>query len=572
MHCYLIQSAIAQDKNVMDRKVPIIEVDSITGMANSTIPFDEAFFLKIRVDETPSFIVEKLIRKRRSGLMQIRREVERGDSTTTKCIEYNRQIQAIDGRVSESATRIKAAQSLLVKTKDQDSSLVLLDTIQDIKQKRSLARDSASVLRSKRDKCHGAWTLPAIPESRLTWTKENGRKYLLIAFVEVQDRVPPNKDLAIILMNTRGEGYSIIRDWHSGNKGKAMAQALKLRDNEQARLGIPFSMPDPTKLDKIANDVGPDIVLSDSIEARIARLSGTIEQLKLNDRLDALLKYALRDTLKSTEACLVDCNLIKEIQALRALDLASLEQFFRAERSLTGPSKISSILGRTEANKGLSSSLNRMLAYQTAMSILSFSPADSVLLQHLKKVDLITAKLDSIKDVRDRVSKNMGPNFSDLKEVGGSTSVYDFKTRSAFQTTPDFGLVVYGPMKGQFRLTPYFGAQFNLRKTKKSIPWCGYPNKTWYSLHHLSFSVGYTATKLAEEGQRDDLFSKASLMTGVGWRFAGALRVTGGALWFYAKEPNPALSGRTLSALPYLGLSVDIDLASYMNDFVSLFK
>jgi len=171
-----------------------------------------------------------------------------------------------------------------------------------------------------------------------------------------------------------------------------------------------------------------------------------------------------------------------------------------------------------------------------------------------------------------RSFKPTAPGAPDLLIFGQSlrlsTTSLNFDTRTSFSITPDFGYVYYGYHSGFQGLAPYLGAQIEFRYYDKDIPFRLIQNKTW--LHYLSFTSGITLTSLGKEGERDDFFSKKSLLTGLGVRLSNAIRVTAGGIWYYKEDANPAVDDKKLSITPFMGISIDLRLKSIMGDLTDL--
>lgn len=149
-----------------------------------------------------------------------------------------------------------------------------------------------------------------------------------------------------------------------------------------------------------------------------------------------------------------------------------------------------------------------------------------------------------------------------------STTSLNFDTRTSFSITPDFGYVYYGYRGGFQGLAPYLGAQIEFRYYDKDIPFRLIQNKTW--LHYLSFTTGITLTSVGKEGERDDFFSKKSLLTGLGFRLSNAIRITAGGIWYYKEGANRAVEDKKLSVTPFMGISIDLRLKSIMGDLTDL--
>lgn len=190
----------------------------------------------------------------------------------------------------------------------------------------------------------------------------------------------------------------------------------------------------------------------------------------------------------------------------------------------------------------------------------------------LKNCELQLQSLyDSINARASRLTALLATNpfFSTISFVNGSTSIYDFDTRNAYSFTADFGLAYYGEdLNNQF--SPYLGFHVNFRYVDRNIRWRDYPNKTL--LHHLSFHVGTTLVSLKKDGRTDNFFNKAALLTGIGYRLGHVIRLTGGSMWFQRENPNPLVDDKKLAATPYVGVSFDLSVQTFMQGFNTFFK
>lgn len=143
----------------------------------------------------------------------------------------------------------------------------------------------------------------------------------------------------------------------------------------------------------------------------------------------------------------------------------------------------------------------------------------------------------------------------------GTTDVFEFKIRNTFRIVPDFGVIVVWRGTSAYAIsdiTPYLGFRINLRPINKDVPFRLVRYKT--IMHRLSIMSGVTLSSLNIAGQREDLFARFSLLTGVGFRLNNVVKVTGGTVWFKAMDPNPGIDRKRLAFSPYAGLSLDLDL------------
>lgn len=160
------------------------------------------------------------------------------------------------------------------------------------------------------------------------------------------------------------------------------------------------------------------------------------------------------------------------------------------------------------------------------------------------------------------------PLLASLSVINATTNIYSFDTRNEYSFTADFGLIYYGE-KLNNSFSPYLGVHVNFRYVDRNIPWRHYPNKTL--AHKLSFHMGTTLISLKEEGRTDNFFKNSGFMTGMGYRFGHVVRANAGVLWFNTEDPNPLVANKSLAATPYLGISFDLSVKSFMNGFNTFF-
>lgn len=173
----------------------------------------------------------------------------------------------------------------------------------------------------------------------------------------------------------------------------------------------------------------------------------------------------------------------------------------------------------------------------------------------------------SFNNLVETISSN--PFMAQLTFFNASTNIFSFDTRNEYSFTGDFGLIYYGPnLNNEF--SPYLGVHVNFRYVDRNIPWRQYPNKTL--LHKLSFHMGTTLVSLKKEGRTDNFFKNAGFMTGIGYRFGHVVRANAGMLWFQREDQNPLIDNKKLSTTPYVGISFDISVKSFMNGFNTFFN
>jgi hypothetical protein len=105
----------------------------------------------------------------------------------------------------------------------------------------------------------------------------------------------------------------------------------------------------------------------------------------------------------------------------------------------------------------------------------------------------------------------------------------------------------------------YLGANIYFRPINKDAPL----SQRGSLGHRLSATVGVNLTnmKLADDERFENLVGERwNLLVGLGARVTRSLRVGGGALLLLKNDPNPLVSRRSLGAVPYVAVSLDVDL------------
>jgi hypothetical protein len=177
----------------------------------------------------------------------------------------------------------------------------------------------------------------------------------------------------------------------------------------------------------------------------------------------------------------------------------------------------------------------------------------------------VSDTLGKIKKRKEQISDVLIEGFNLFSpETPGlaSTSMLDMVAEAKLRIVPDFGFVTV--FKGDNTLnlqdlSPYLGFNIGFRAIDKNINFRRMlRNKTIW--HRLSFSSGITLRSMAIKNKREDFFDKSNLITGLGFRINNWLRLSGGAVWFKAVDPNPLIDDKPLRFSPYAGVSIDLEL------------
>lgn len=184
----------------------------------------------------------------------------------------------------------------------------------------------------------------------------------------------------------------------------------------------------------------------------------------------------------------------------------------------------------------------------------------SLLIKQRKKIE--NNILDSI---------YVGKTFTYSQVLAGN-SYLNFETRNKLLLTPDFGVVTPSVSKGgkelEYGIIPYLGFHINLMAVDKDITFGSYKK---HPLQHFSIMVGWSLVNMNKDSTYANFFEKSSFLTGVGYRLNNVIRITGGTQWlFKLGTDNNQKPTRKLNAIPYLGLSFDLNIKQYLNGFVDL--
>jgi hypothetical protein len=152
--------------------------------------------------------------------------------------------------------------------------------------------------------------------------------------------------------------------------------------------------------------------------------------------------------------------------------------------------------------------------------------------------------------------------------LAGSTTG-DFATQHKNYVSADTG-VAWAPGLDAFPV--YVGTNIYFRPVNKAAALSQFGN-FWQTLsRRTSVTLGLTANGVGDGKTREDLFSNQSLVLGLGVRLTNSVRLTGGALVFLKKDPNPLVDRTREAVTPFLSLSFDIDVAPTLQGIGGLFK
>lgn len=499
----------------------VIEVDSVTNLITKPIPFDRKFILKIRTDVKPPFVDYLRNKGNRSWL------------------------GTVDYYIKKNST----------------------------------------------------YTFKSIPADNYELRNEKGINYLFISFDNFPYRIDPEEKrnnllspssrYSIILPKFYENSIQIFENIAKGDTAKALILYNAYDSIQIEKTGLLYNLPkfDTIKYFAIRSNFVSNFHKIDSIknlQEISERDTSTIDRIFHNNLLNAaILSIAGIDTMRSIINKTYDLSaMLRTVQEINNAPLPILRNIITGSLSLNNlTAEPKSKLSEKEklANVALSLSILKQMKGLFEILILQTRLNDQANnLQHFERLifqltqqqNYLTGIIKEYNVVKDFLRNNKQSYFFEPSVIAGGTIIYDFKTRAKLQITPDFGYVAYGFQKGFTSFTPYLGFHINFRAVDKNIPFQNYPNKTIW--HHLSFMTGWTLAGLAQQNKRENFFSSNSLLSGLGYKLSNAIRLNAGAMWFYKNDPNPLLDNRKIACTVYTGISIDLDIKEFLQDFTSL--
>lgn len=424
-------------------------------------------------------------------------------------------------------------------------------------------------------------TLPTIPPTDF-WLQKDGKiSYLYIRFGyypyymdptgKENNMLRPSRNISVIIPAQDEKGFDILHTYHkSREEGQRALKDFSLY--QLSMYGATWNIPDSSSLDSLYSSLKIRFVNIDTLTSKLetaqSKLTGITDTLQYQKKLLALI---IVDTSVTKALKYEKADLIKIITNLEHMTTRQQEHLLKGEAHFleieaNDSEKISNLTKATNQLQQL-----KLLHYSfTAANLITDSGNFwQTLTTFNSALDSVLVLQKEIKKEKDTIKSAIAIHFVKVETATGTSNIFSFETRSALRIIPDFGLVYYGFQDGFQGITPYLGFQVNLRSMDKNIPFQIYPNKKL--LHRLTLGLGYTLISLSETGKRDDFFDgKGALMIGAGIKFNHAMKVTAGTMWFQKEDPNPIISKKTQAFTPYLGLSIDLDVKKFFNDFATL--
>lgn len=305
----------------------------------------------------------------------------------------------------------------------------------------------------------------------------------------------------------------------------------------------------------------------------------------VNDKtLDFLVRHASDYHLSDADVLFIQLtlknagelqNIIGAQASADPLDLTTTAVQFQADMKLSADfiNKVFGIyidLNKIQISSDMMTKLNHDLPHQDiAGSIVTLNK----FILNLKNFYAALVNLSDATIVLDNTFANANLDFKGtfpltIKMPGKTTT--DFVTRGEWYITADLGFAYIG-LNPSNRIMPYLGVNFNIfpinRQADYSLVSSIAKNKWLNILKSTSIVTGLSVIALDSKGPYTDLFGSTSLLTGVGLRLTDGLRITYGRFWSYQKSTNPLISNNKLVSDPYISLSLDWDLRSWLKNF-----
>lgn len=153
-------------------------------------------------------------------------------------------------------------------------------------------------------------------------------------------------------------------------------------------------------------------------------------------------------------------------------------------------------------------------------------------------------------------------------KIPGKTTA-EFVTRGEWYITADLG-IAWAFTAPHTIIRPYVGANFNFFPINRQANYSFFKSlfhpRQRNLLKSLSGVIGVTVVPFSSDEQYEDLFNNLSLITALGIRLTDGVRLSGGVMWAYKKDANPLKTDKTLATIPYMGLSLDLDLKKWVQN------
>ncbi len=317
--------------------------------------------------------------------------------------------------------------------------------------------------------------------------------------------------------------------------------------------------------------------------------------LNREDLVDELLKnihdlgVKNENYIKNLEALILPLQNIRnsETNIARLLLLGRLPlNFVTNKTDSTASANLISRLDNLNTSKSILEKTIELINYLISIKSTT-SPAEVAKLNNLKKA---FAELDEfLKDSKTELGNiikaiNNAPSEKRViaqQWISATSTNNNFVSRVEEIVVPDVGVVGFGSLNNlsSFKeVRPYYGVNINLRPVNKNIRLRNLRKKDGQILtrsvrtpwHYFSVMLGLTiGGSIQEEGERDDLFGNNSLLVGIGFRINHTIRISAGSVIFRANNPNPLIADKSIATAPFASISFDIKIQSIISSLSS---
>ncbi len=467
------------------------------------------------------------------------------------------------------------------KLDDIEKKLLRNEEIRDALNSSTLSKSEKIRLNKRLER--KAITIPTVPFR----IDENNGKKTIVATFDGNNRFRPNSNYAVIVFFKDNKGVEIFNTYHQ-NKQKGLKQLKEYTDKYEKEERIKILIPDSKEL-------------GDLYKNKLKVKYDSINKFQLANDGIKQRSYQLCSFLLDVSKCIVNDTINKHFQfndeelnsLFNMVELSNdYTMLINGDLTLKNLQKIAKSIEDRHSN--LSQNIEFLNQLKSKIEYLNYSmlsncfgELNTIQCSDEKSVsanmkqfnDLISSLQESRRNIeqiikeKNKISKIITDKYF-TRSVSYSTNSYitGLKTRGKLRIIPSFGVVGFGEVNGYGfgYISPYLGFNINLTPIKKDIPLANYPNKNWK--HHFSLMFGWTLTDISKSNKRESLYKNSSFLTGINYRLSHSFHLSAGCLWFQKIDSNPIVSDKSIATVPFVGISLDLDLKEYMNNLNNIFK
>jgi hypothetical protein len=281
-------------------------------------------------------------------------------------------------------------------------------------------------------------------------------------------------------------------------------------------------------------------------------LISDLSYLRQTNQLNNLLSGATALTCALCEQADISSNTVKELNKRAANIDSSIKQLNMLQRSLY------LLKAKATPKSNVDTGITRINLWLRELE----ASKDAIVIMAKQRSKIEDIIMDSV---------FAGRKFTYTQILSGNTYM-SFETRNKMLLTPDFGIVTSAiTSEGkslEYGIIPYLGFHINLMAVDKDITFKSYKK---HPLQYFSLMVGWSLVNMKKDSAYANFFEKSSLLTGIGFRLNNAFRITAGTQWLFklGLDANHQET-RKLKAMPFIGLSFDLNVKQYLNGFTDL--